>query len=150
MIKLILEPFNIVIMNIKTMEKVETLKQYQVVRQEMERLIKEATEKNLLELDLDNDYIREIGRLSRLNAQFESEKMEFKYLKVRSKSPLIKEIEDIMYNRHLRQKDLAEILEVNEPTLSQIMTGKRTVSMRMAKRMYNTLQIDPKLILEFA
>jgi len=137
-------------MDLKLLTKIETSEQYETVRKKIDVLIKEATEKNLLELSMDNDYIREIGRLSRLGAQYENEYIKFKHLKVKAKTPLIKEIEDAMYSRRLKQKELAEILEVNEPTLSQIMTGKRHVSMRMAKRLYQTLQIDPKLIVEYA
>lgn len=137
-------------MDLKLLTKIETSEQYETVRKKIDVLIKEATEKNLLELSMDNDYIREIGRLSRLGAQYENEYIKFKQLKIKAKTPLIKEIEDAMYSRRLKQKELAEILEVNEPTLSQIMTGKRHVSMRMAKRLYQTLQIDPKLIVEYA
>ncbi len=137
-------------MNIKTLTKITTKEQYEAVSKRVEQLIKEATEKNMLELGLDNEYIREIGRLSRLGAEYENEHVEFKHLKVRAKSPLIKEIEEAMYSRHLKQKDLAEMLDINEPTLSQIMTGKRHISMRTAQRLYHTLQIDPKVIMEYA
>jgi plasmid maintenance system antidote protein VapI len=55
-----------------------------------------------------------------------------------------------MEKRHLKQRQTAELLDVNESTFSLIMTGKRNVSMRMAKRLYKELNIDPRIILEFA
>ena len=55
-----------------------------------------------------------------------------------------------MEKRHLKQRQTAELLDVKESTFSQIMTGKRPVSMRMAKRLYKELNIDPALILEYS
>jgi antitoxin component HigA of HigAB toxin-antitoxin module len=135
-------------MDLQTLKKVETREQYNAVRLRVDELIKEATEKGMLESDADNDYIREIGRLGRMGAQYETDYYPFTVLKVRKKSPLIKSIEDEMYSRNIKQKELAEILGVNAPTLSQVMRGKRAISLRMAKRLYTSLHIDPALILE--
>jgi plasmid maintenance system antidote protein VapI len=55
-----------------------------------------------------------------------------------------------MYNRNLKQKELARMLGINEPTLSQIMVGKRAVSMRTAKRLHKYLNIDAKILIEYA
>jgi antitoxin component HigA of HigAB toxin-antitoxin module len=112
-------------------------------------LISEATEKGYLEgPDTDNDYIREIGRIGNMCADFETEFMDFK--QIRFKSPLILSIERALEKRSIKQYQAAELLQVKESTLSQIMTGRRPVSMRMAKKLYKELGIDPKLILEFA
>jgi transcriptional regulator with XRE-family HTH domain len=85
-----------------------------------------------------------------LGARYEKEHIHFQHLKIRKKSPLIKNIEEVMYAKDLKQKDVAELIGINEPTLSQIMRGKRQISMRTAKRLYRSLQIDPKLIMEYA
>ncbi len=135
-------------MDLKSLKKIVNRAQYDAVSVRIEELINEATVKGLLASDANNEYTQEIGRLSLLGAQYEREFMKFKYIKV--KSPLIKSIENAMYEKHLRQKDVAEILGVNEPTLSQIMNGKRHISMRMAKKLHEFLLIDPKLIIEYA
>jgi predicted XRE-type DNA-binding protein len=135
---------------LQTLKKVETREQYDAVRIRLDELVKEATRKGMLESDADNEYIREIGRLGILGARYENEYYPFECLKTREKSPLIKTIEDEMYRRNIKQKELAEMLELNEPALSQIMRGKRPISMRVAKKMYKILHIDPKLIVEFA
>jgi HTH-type transcriptional regulator/antitoxin HigA len=113
-------------------------------------LIAEASEKGLLESDYDNEYTREIGRLSCMGAVYENDCTQFKHLKVRRKSPLIRSIEDEMYSRNIKQKELADMLGINEPTLSQIMRQKRSISMRMAKKLHESLDIDPKLIIDYA
>jgi antitoxin component HigA of HigAB toxin-antitoxin module len=135
-------------MDFEKIKKIETEEQYNIVVSRIDELIKDATQKGILESYNENEYTREIGRLGILAAKYENEYIEFKHIKV--KSPLIKNIEDVMYSRNIKQKDLAEIIGVNEPTLSQIMRGKRRISMKMAKKLYKSLNIDPKLIIEYA
>jgi antitoxin component HigA of HigAB toxin-antitoxin module len=137
-------------MNLQTLTKIETKEQYDAVRSRIDTLIEEATERGLLEPDADNEYVREIGRLGILGARYEREHIQFKHLTTRKKSPLLRTIEDMMYAKDLKQKDVAELIGINEPALSQIMCGKRPISMRVAKRLYHSLQIDPKLIMEYA
>ncbi|MDR1371480.1 MAG: helix-turn-helix domain-containing protein [Dysgonamonadaceae bacterium] len=137
-------------MDLKNIKKIETEEQYEAVRIRVNELIVEASEKGLLESDYDNEYTREIGRLSYLGAMYENDYVQFKHLNVRRKSPLIRSIEDEMYSRNIKQKELAEMLDINEPTLSQIMRQKRSISMRMAKKLHKSLNIDPKLIIDYA
>jgi len=112
-------------------------------------LIDEATENGALaEQDADNDYTREIARVGIMCADYETNYMTFKVLKF--KTPLIRGIEKEMEQRQLKQRDAAEMLDVKESTLSQIIRGRRPVSMQMAKRLYKKFNIDPKLILEYA
>ena len=74
-------------MNLKNIKKIETEEQYEAVRVRVDELIQEASEKGLLESEYDNEYTREIGRLSHLGALYENEDMKFEHLKVRKKSP---------------------------------------------------------------
>jgi hypothetical protein len=48
-------------------------KEYEDVKARVEQLIREATEKGLLESDMDNDYTREIALLSQQMADYEDE-----------------------------------------------------------------------------
>ncbi|MDR1021664.1 MAG: helix-turn-helix transcriptional regulator [Prevotellaceae bacterium] len=128
-----------------------TAEDYEAALSHVKNLIREATDSGALDdPEADNEYIREIGRLSHLGAKYEDEHIQFKHLKVRKKSPLIRSIEDEMYSRSIKQKQLAEILGVNEPALSQIICGKRSISMRMAKKLHKLLNIDPQLIMDYA
>jgi HTH-type transcriptional regulator/antitoxin HigA len=135
----------------ENVSELTTLEDYETVLSHVKGLIREATDNGALdEPESDNEYIREIGRLSHLGAKYEDEQMQFKHLKVRRKSPLIRSIEDEMYSRNIKQKELADMLGVNEPTLSQIMRQKRSISMRMAKKLHKSLNIDPQLIIDYA
>ena len=112
-------------------------------------LIDEATANGALaEQGADNEYTREIGRVGNMCADYESAYMTFKCLKF--KSPLLRGIENELTKRTLKQREAAELLNVKESTFSQIIRGKRPVSMQMAKRLYKIFNIDPKLILEYA
>jgi len=102
----------------------------------------------LAEQDADNEYTREISRVGIMCADYESMYMTFKNLKF--KSPLVVSIENELSKRELKQREAAEMLNVKESTFSQIIRGRRPISMQMAKRLYKVFNIDPKLILEFA
>lgn len=122
---------------------------FDAVRAYCDELINHATHNGYLsDPEGDNEYIREIGRVGIMLADYESIFMTFKHLKV--KNPLIVSIEKEMRKNALNQRQTAELLEIKENTLSQVMSGKRGVSMRLAKKLYKTLNIDPKTILEFS
>lgn len=78
-----------------------------------------------------NEYTREIARIGIMYCDYESIHMKFKNLKV--KNPLVPSIENHMKKKALNQRQAAEILEVKENTFSQILSGKRNVSMKLAK-----------------
>jgi len=129
--------------------EIQSAELYNQISEYTDALIDEATVNGALsEQDADNDYTREIGRVGRMCADYESLHMKFEQLKF--KSPLVVSIENEMEKRHIKQRQTAILLDVKESTFSQIMTGKRSVSMRMAKRLYKELNIDPGLILEFS
>jgi predicted XRE-type DNA-binding protein len=129
--------------------EIHTPELFKKVSEYTDALIDEATANGSLdEQGTDNEYTREIGRVGLMCADYESMYMKFENLKF--KSPLVISIENEMEKRHIKQRQTAELLDVKESTFSQIMTGKRHVSMRMAKRLYKELNIDPGLILEFS
>lgn len=130
------------------MEKLITREQYDAVKAQVEQLIAEATERGMLESEMDNEYTRKIAALSKLMADYEDEYMNI--LPLRQKSPLIASIEDYFYAHGMRQKDGARMLGVNESQFSQIMSGRRRISMSFAKRLHSKMGIDASLILEYA
>lgn len=122
---------------------------YEEIKAYVNALIDEATKNgSLSDPEADNEYTREIGKLAGICADYENNHMKFEYIKV--KSPLILEIEKEMEKRAIKQRQAANLLDVKESTFSQIMTGKRPISMRMAKRLYQLFKIDPKLLIEHA
>ncbi len=130
------------------MERLTTQVQYDEAKAKVEQLIAEATEKGMLEPDMDNEYTRQIAALSTLMAHYEDEFLNI--LPLRQKSPLIASIENYFYAHGMRQKDGARLLGVNESQLSQILSGRRRISMSFAKRLHSKLGINANLILDYA
>lgn len=58
-------------------------------------------------------------------------------------------IELKMYERKLKQKELAKLLGIGEPKLSQIMTRKRKPDVAFLKAAHKVLNIDGNLLLEY-
>ena len=144
-----LKTFNIMKIQFENIETIKDKKTFDKVNVYLETLIKEATEKGFLnDQYADNAYTKEISRIGSMCADFESIHEKFEHLKV--KNPLLISIEKEMQKRHLKQRQTAELLEVKENTFSQILNGKRSISMQMAKRLHRVLNIDAKTLIEYA
>jgi HTH-type transcriptional regulator / antitoxin HigA len=59
-------------------------------------------------------------------------------------------IELKMYERKLKQKELARLLGIGEPKLSQIMSKKRKPDVAFLKAVHKLLGIDGNMLLEYA
>jgi len=59
-------------------------------------------------------------------------------------------IELEMYERKLKQKELAKLLGIGEPKLSQIMSSKRKPDVAFLKAAHEHLGIDGNILLEYA
>jgi len=55
-----------------------------------------------------------------------------------------------MYQRKLNQRETAQLLEIPETRLSEVLRGKRRVSLAMAKQLRQKLAIDADFILDHA
>jgi HTH-type transcriptional regulator / antitoxin HigA len=61
---------------------------------------------------------------------------------------LIGMIEVKMFERRMKQKELAAFLEISETTLSEVLKGKRKINLDLAKKLYKQLGIASDFILE--
>jgi HTH-type transcriptional regulator / antitoxin HigA len=57
-------------------------------------------------------------------------------------------IELKMFEQKMKRKDMAKLLGITDTRMSEVMNGKRKINMDLAKRLYKTLGVDPKFILE--
>jgi len=71
-------------------------------------------------------------------------------MSIRQPRTLTEMLELKMYERKLKQKDLAALLGVSATRLSEVMQGKRKVNMDLAKRLYQKLDISAAFILDQA
>ena len=77
--------------------------QYNEVRAQLENLIREATEKGMLESDADNEYTRKIGKLARLTAAYEDQFMSL--LKHQTIHVAIEQGTDGTYSAYIADED---------------------------------------------
>lgn len=57
-------------------------------------------------------------------------------------------IELRMYQRKLKQKDVAKLLGTTPSRISEILNGKRSLTFDLAKQLHKKLNIDAELILQ--
>ncbi len=114
-----------------------TSTEYKSKSKRLESLLKMLTEKGRLS----KKYQQELNELSELIADYEEEHFAFE------PDSLIEMIELRMYQRKLKQKDVAEILGTTPSRVSEILSGKRGLTIDLAKGLYTKLNIDPKIIL---
>lgn len=63
--------------------------------------------------------------------------------------PSLKEVIELrMFELKLKQKDLAKLLNVSASRISEIFTGKREVTLSIAKALHKKLNIDSDIILQ--
>ena len=63
-------------------------------------------------------------------------------------SPLVKKIEERMSDLNLKQRDTAKLLGISEGRMSELLSGKRKVNIRIAKRLRDNLNINSDFILD--
>ena len=124
--------------------KIDSEEEYQQVMEKVETCLQKATRGggfhslSILEQD-------ELHRLSLLAEAWENN---IPLMPIRQPQTLTEMIQLKMYERKLRQKDLAALLGISPTRLWEVLQGKRKVNMDLAKRLYTALKIDPGFILE--
>ena len=127
--------------------RITTPIEFDLLMNHVETLIREATEGGYFsDPDESNEYTKEIARLGKIGARYEDE---FLRLSI-NRNPLISEIEQALQYRGLTQKKAAELMGVTEPAFSDVIRGKKRISMRMAKRLFSELHIDPQTIIQYS
>ena len=127
--------------------RITTAIEFDLLMNHIDTLIDEATKGGYFsDPDVSNEYTQEIARLGKIGARYEEE---FLNLSI-NRNPLVNEIEQTLKSRGLTQKKAAKIIGVTEPTFSDVLRGKKRVTMRMAKRLFSELHIDPQTIIQYS
>ena len=64
-------------------------------------------------------------------------------------SPTLKEVIELrMFEKKLKQKDLAELLGTSTSRISEYLNGKRDITIEIARALYKNLNIDSDIILQ--
>lgn len=126
--------------------KIQSEEEYRQVMDKVEQYLQKATSGGGFQ-QLSPVEREDLRRLSVLAEAWEDA---VPLMPIRHPETLVEMIQLKMYERKLKQKDLAALLEISPTRLSEVMQGKRKVNMDLAKRLYTVLQIDPAFILQTA
>lgn len=129
---------------LENVTRITTQQEYELLKEYIEKLTGEATEKGLLsDSDSGNAYRKEIGRLAKIGAQYENEFMSFSF-----REPLILDVKMKMVKKNLRSKDAADLLGVSETYLSKFLNNRiKNIPLDFARKLHKRLDIDAKKIL---
>ena len=119
---------------------VTTEKDYQIVLEAIEIYLKKGS------THLSSEEKKELLRLSLLTETYE----QAVYPMPMPSKTIVGMIQIKMFERQLKQKDLALILNVSETTLSEILNGKRKINLSLAQQLYQKLNISADFILQYA
>lgn len=119
-----------------------------MLMEEIEVFLQKATNGGGFEI-LTPEEGNELLRLSLLAEAYE-DSIPIMPLPVPPPKTLVEVLEFKMYEKRLKQRDMARLLEVSEARLSDVLTGKRKPNLDLAKRMHLRLGIDAAFILQVA
>ena len=120
------------------MKIVETKEQYEVALQKIEVLLKKVGDNHSYE---NPDFVM-LDRVSDLVADYEDRVFNIEL------PSLIDVIKLRMYEMGLKQKELAEKLDIPKARISEYLRGKREITLDVAKKLHNQLNIDGDIILQ--
>jgi HTH-type transcriptional regulator/antitoxin HigA len=115
-----------------------TSKTYPKALARMEELLKQVGN----ETDPTSPEFQELDELSDQIADYEEHHFPFEPTNLKEM------IELRMYQRKLKQKDLARLLGTSPSRISEILNGKRKLTFDLAKALHDKLNIDAELILK--
>lgn len=124
---------------------IQTEKEYRDTCRAMDMIIAKGTELGDMEL-LSNAEKNEYIRLSALVREWEK----VHYPLPIAPNQLIAEIQERMTERNLKQRDTARLLGIDEARMSEILRGKRAISMKLAKVIRKELNVSAETIIEYA
>ena len=93
---------------------------------------------------------RELKNLQELSLMAEEYEDSIPMMPIKPPTTIIEMIRYKMFEMNIRQKQLAKILGVSETRISELLSGKRRITIELAKKLHAKLNIDAHFILEVA
>jgi len=119
------------------MAEIKSEMQYKKLFERIEELLKIVGN----ETPMTDRYMVELELLSDLVAEYEE-----KHYPIEPPT-LVEMVRERMSEMNLSQKEVAELLGVSPPRISEYMSGKSEPTLKVAKLMYRKLDIDPEILL---
>lgn len=127
-------------------EKISDRKEYNEVMQRIERLLQKSTKSG----GFDKLPIKEKESLKQLSLMAENYEDSIPLMPIKLPTTITEMIRYKMFEMNLKQKQLAQMLEISETRISELLTGKRKINIELAKKLHSKLHIDAHFILDVA
>lgn len=133
----------------KNIYTIDNEAQYNEVKNWVEVLTQEATEKGFLEnTDVPNKYTAEISRLGKLCVRYEDKLGRFDHLRGEPTHPS-ELLRNAMEERGETQKELAEKLGISKSYLNEILNGKKDINANISVKLESVWGIPAEFWLKF-
>lgn len=124
-------------------QEITTRKEYDKVMEEIEVILKKSTKLGGFQ-HLSKTYKTKLSQLSITAEQFEDD---IPLMPMKAPKSLAEILRYKMVEKGWRQKQLATTLGVSEASISGLLSGKRKLSIELAKKLHITLNIDAQFLL---
>ncbi len=117
--------------------------EYEKIMKQIEGYIQKSTALGGVE-NLSKNDIKQLGELSLLAEKYEDN---IPLMPLKTPNSISEMIRFKMYELNLKQKQLASLLGISESYISGLLSGKRRISLDLAKQLHLKLDIDAHFIL---
>lgn len=120
-----------------------TEKEYEKVQLQIEGLLQKSINNGGFKA-LSSDEVSLLNKLSLAAEQYEDN---LQMMPIKTPTTLVEMIRFKMFEMNLKQKQLANLLEISETRISELLCGKRKLNLELAKKLYQKLNIDAAFLL---
>ena len=124
-------------------KQITTRKQFDRVMGEIESILQKATELGGFE-HLSKSDKAQLSQLSHSAEQFEDE---LPLMPMKAPQTIAEMLRYKMYEKGWKQKQLAKMLDISEASISGLLSGRRKLSIDLAKKLHTKLGIDAHFLL---
>ena len=124
--------------------EIRTGRDYDKVMARIEKLLEKSTKTGGLD-KLDEKEVDELEELSIMAEEYEDS---IPIMPIKSPDTLSGMIKFKMYEKNIRQRQLADLLEVGESYVSKLMNGRQPLNWNLAKKLHDKLNIDANFLMK--
>jgi HTH-type transcriptional regulator / antitoxin HigA len=130
----------------KKNSKIKDRTHYEEVMNRIEKSLQKVTELG----GLDKLPEKEVKTLQELSLMAEEYEDSIPMMPIKKPASINEMVRYKMFEMNIKQKQLAKILGISEARLSEFLSGKRKLTIELAKKLHLKLKIDAHFILEQA
>lgn len=116
---------------------------YEKVQLQIEALLQKSINNGGFKA-LSSDEVTLLNKLSLAAEQYEDN---LQMMPIKTPTTLVEMIRFKMFEMNLKQKQVANLLEISETRISELLCGKRKLNLELAKKLYQKLNIDAAFLL---